>query len=52
MRKVYAVDLMSKYGDIEKVRRVLNHKYVSTTMLYAMADKLMETAAIRRKSRP
>lgn len=52
MRKVYAVDLMSKYGDIEKVRRTLNHKYVSTTLLYAMADKLMETAAMRRKSRP
>lgn len=41
-RKIYAVRLMHKYGDLEKVRRLLNHKYPSVTMLYAMADLLLE----------
>lgn len=41
-RKVYAVKLLQKYGDIERVRRVLNHKYATTTMVYAMADHLLE----------
>ncbi len=40
-RKVYAVRLMEKYGDIEKVRRNLNHDRFSTTLVYAMADSLM-----------
>lgn len=51
MRKVYAVELMHKYGDIERVRRVLGHEYASTTMLYAMADMLTQTAAQRPKRR-
>lgn len=42
-RKVYAVKLMEKYGDIERVRRVLSHDNVSTTLMYAMADKLLES---------
>ena len=37
-RKVYAVDLREKYGDIEKVRRALNHDNQATTLIYAMAD--------------
>lgn len=37
-RKVYAVDLLEKYGDIEKVRRALNHDNQATTLIYAMAD--------------
>lgn len=41
-RKVYAVRLLKKYGDIEKVRRLLNHDYLSVTLLYAMADSLLE----------
>lgn len=41
MRKVYAVDLRNKYGDIERVRRALNHDRMATTMIYAMADKLI-----------
>lgn len=52
MRKVYAVELMRKYGDIERVRRVLQHEYISTTLLYAMADKLMDGATLRRSTRP
>ena len=41
-RKVYAVELLRKYGDIEKVRRVLKHNYQSTTLIYAIADQLFE----------
>ncbi|MCI6760915.1 MAG: tyrosine-type recombinase/integrase [Clostridiales bacterium] len=39
-RKVYAVDLLAKYGDIERVQRALNHSNPAVTMIYAMADKL------------
>lgn len=42
MRKVYAVELMKKYGDIEKVKRALNHESASVTMLYVLAAKLAE----------
>lgn len=41
-RKVYAVDLLAKYGDLERVRRALNHGNVATTLIYAMADRLLE----------
>lgn len=47
-RKTYAVDLMRKYGDIDKVRRALNHDSATVTMLYAMADRLAEAAPGRR----
>ena len=49
-RKVYAVDLLQKYGDIERVRRALNHskKYPSTTLIYATADALLEAKYKRR----
>ena len=48
MRKAYAVDLMEKYGDIERVRRDLNHSSASVTMLYAMADTLSRVSPRRR----
>lgn len=48
MRKAYAVDLMEKYGDIERVRRDLNHSSPTITMLYAMADVLTVSAAHRK----
>lgn len=47
MRKCYAVDLLEKYGDIEMVRRALNHSDLSVTMIYAMADKLVQTLPAR-----
>jgi len=50
-RKVYAVRLMEKYGDIEKVRKNLNHDRFSTTMIYAMADSLMAAKHKRRRGR-
>ncbi|MEG1578560.1 MAG: tyrosine-type recombinase/integrase, partial [Oscillospiraceae bacterium] len=40
-RKVYAVELLEKYGDIERVKRALNHSSVEVTMIYAMSDKLL-----------
>ena len=46
-RKIYAVELMRKYGDIEKVRKALNHDNEFVTLIYAMADKHAE---LRKKS--
>lgn len=41
-RKVYAVRLMEKYGDIERVQKALNHSSPSVTAVYAMSDLLLE----------
>lgn len=41
-RKIYAVDLLAKYGDIERVRKALNHDRALTTAIYAMSDMLLE----------
>lgn len=49
-RKVYAVQLLEKYGDIERVRRALNHGNVAVTMVYAMADKQLQAKGRRRRS--
>ena len=51
-RKVYAVELLQKYGDIEKVRRALNHGGLAVTMIYAMADKQLSAKGRRRRSSP
>lgn len=51
-RKVYAVDLLRKYGDIEKVRRALNHGGLEVTLIYAMADKQLTSKGRRRRSGP
>ena len=51
MRKVYAVELMERYGDIERVRKALNHDRYTTTMLYAMADKLLREKPSRHTRR-
>ena len=50
-RKVYAVDLMRKYGDIERVRRALNHGSETVTMIYAMADGLLEAKQLSKAAR-
>lgn len=49
-RKVYAVDLLAKYGDISRVRRALNHSSDSITLIYALADKQLESKNRRRRS--
>lgn len=51
-RKVFAVELLSKYGDIDRVRRALNHGSVSVTLIYAMADRQLESKSKRRRSAP
>ena len=49
-RKVFAVDLMQKYGDIDRVRRALNHSSYGVTLIYAMADKQLESKNKRRRA--
>ena len=51
-RKVYAVDLLQKYGDIERVRRALNHGSESVTLIYALADQQLMSKNRRRRSAP
>ena len=48
-RKIYAVKLLEKYGDIDRVRRALNHDNLAVTLIYAMADKLPERTRRRQK---
>jgi len=48
MRKIYAVELRRKYGDVERVKRALNHDSLHTTLLYAMADQLLTDKMTRR----
>lgn len=48
-RKTYAVELMHKYGDIDKVRRALNHDNCMVTMIYAMADQVGQRRRKHRK---
>ena len=50
-RKVYAVELLAKYGDIAKVKKALNHSSIAVTMIYAMADRQLNTKR-RRRSAP
>lgn len=39
-RKIFAVDLYRRTGDLEAVRKALNHSDQAVTMLYALADEL------------
>lgn len=47
-RKVYAVELMHKYGDIVEVQKALNHDNPTVTVLYALADVLVDTLPYRK----
>lgn len=49
-RKVYAVELLSKYGDIDRVRRALNHSSEAITLIYALADRQLESKRKRRRA--
>ena len=40
MRKIYAVDLYTKCGNIDKVRQALNHSGEAVTMVYALANAI------------
>lgn len=50
-RKVYAVELLRKYGDIERVRRALNHGSATVTCIYAMADLRLEAKQRTKRAR-
>lgn len=50
-RKIYAVGLLRKYGDLERVRRALNHSDDSVTAIYAMADRLLEARLEKSRKR-
>lgn len=50
-RKTYAAELMEKYGDIDKVRRALNHGSRSVTLIYALADQQRIAKDRRRAAR-
>lgn len=49
-RKVFAVQLLSKYGDIERVKRALNHSSEAITLIYALADQQLESKNKRRRA--
>lgn len=51
-RKVFAVDLLAKYGDFDRVRRALNHSSTEVTIIYALADRQLESKTRRRRSAP
>lgn len=42
MRKIYAVEEYHKHGDLDRVRRLLNHEREAVTMIYAFADELVK----------
>lgn len=48
-RKVYAVELMEKYGDIAVVRRAPNHSSDAVTLIYALADQQLQAKYSRRR---
>ena len=47
-RKVYAVRLLDKYGDVKRVQKAMGHSSPSVTALYAMADKLLDAKRRQR----
>lgn len=49
-RKVYAVELMERYGDIDRVRRALNHNSEAVTLIYALADQQLRSKTRRRRA--
>ena len=40
LRKIYAVEEYKKYGDLQRVKKLLNHNSEAVTMLYAFANEL------------
>lgn len=51
-RKFFAVELLKKYGDIDKVQKILHHSYRSTTLIYAIADQLLEQKYKKLRRKP
>jgi len=42
---------MQKYGDIERVRRALNHSSPAVTLIYALADRQLDSKNRRRRAK-
>lgn len=42
LRKIYAVELFRKYGDLKRVQKALNHDNEVVTIIYALADELQK----------
>ncbi len=49
-RKIYAVELLAKYGDIARVKRALNHSSEAITLIYALADRQLVSKNMRRRA--
>lgn len=50
MRKLYAKTLFDMTGDLETVRKALNHDRITTTIVYALCDRLGELPPEKKKS--
>lgn len=50
-RKIYAVKLLERYGNIQRVQRALGHSSPAVTMIYAMVDMLLEQGQAERRRR-
>lgn len=50
-RKVYAVRLMQRFGDVKKVQRALRHSSPTVTAIYAMADQQLVLRQLQRKKK-
>lgn len=50
-RKIYAAELLERYGDLDRVRRALNHNSEAVTLIYAMADQQRRAKDRRRAAR-
>lgn len=51
-RKIYAVELMRRYGDVAKVQRDLKHAHAWVTIMYACADTLCTKGTRPKRKRP
>lgn len=51
MRKLYAVSLYKATGNLAEVQAALNHEYIATTLLYALADELPQQKLTRRRKK-
>lgn len=41
-RKIYAVEAFKEYGNIEKIKNLLNHSDEAVTMIYIMSEQMTE----------
>ena len=51
MRKIAAVEMFKRTGDLHKVKEFLNHDSDSVTIIYALADALASRSAAKKAKR-